>query len=59
MLQVNKAAAAKNLRIAKPKGQVDRDYNLHEAMTAGGQLKVSLGEYRKISVSAFELERIM
>ena len=59
LLQVNKAAAVKNLWIAKPKGQVDRDYNLHEVMTTGGQLKVSLGEYQKISVSAFELKIIM
>jgi hypothetical protein len=39
------------LRIKKPKGQVDRNYHLHEAMTGDGQLEISDDTYWKILVS--------
>ena len=44
-------SAQEILRIEKPLGQVDRDYNLHEAMTGEGRLEVTADTYRKLLVS--------
>ena len=43
-----------SLRIAKPPGQVDHDYNLSQAITGGGQLKISPETYQKFLVSALK-----
>ena len=42
---------AEPLDIKKLAGQVDRDYNLHDAMTGDGQLEIADDTYRKLLVS--------
>ena len=50
LLREKEVATVEPLHIEKPGGQVDRDYNLHDAMTGGGQLEIEADTYRKLLV---------
>ena len=55
LLRANKSAVTEEtLRIPKPPGQVDRNYNLRDAITGGGALEISNDTYGKLLVSTFE-----